>query len=154
MATEVLPLEKLKEQVGQEIGVTDWLKIDQARINAFAECTEDHQWIHVDEDAAASGPFGTTIAHGYLTLSLLPYFSADHARVPEGTMMAINYGMNKLRFVNPVKVDSNLRDRISLTGVDEKSGGRILVTTTHTLEIEGEEKPAAIAETLTMFFTQ
>ena len=154
MAVEVLPLEKIKEQVGQEIGVTDWLKIEQDRINAFADCTGDHQWIHVDEDAAASGPFGKTIAHGYLTLSLLPYFSADHARVPEGTMMAINYGMNKLRFVNPVKVGSNLRDRIALTGVEEKPGNRVLMTTTHTLEIEGEDKPAAIAETLTMFFTQ
>lgn len=154
MAAEVLPLEKIKERIGQEIGVTDWLQIDQGRINDFADCTEDHQWIHVDEEAAAGGPFGTTIAHGYLTVSLFPFFSSDIAVIPEGTMMAINYGMNKLRFINPVKVGSKIRDKISLTNVEEKSGGRILVSTTHTVEIEGEPKPACIAETLSMFFTQ
>ncbi len=154
MATEVLSVEKIKERIGDEIGVSDWIEIDQKRINDFADCTEDHQWIHVDKEAAASGPFGTTIAHGYLTVSLLPHFSAGISLVPEGTMMAINYGMNKLRFVNPVKVGSKVRDKVVLTGIDEKSGGKILVTTTHTVEIEGEEKPAFVAETLAMFFTQ
>lgn len=154
MATEILPVEEIKGRIGNEIGVSDWVDIDQKRINAFAECTGDHQWIHVDEEAAKSGPFGTTIAHGYLTVSLIPAFSAGISVVPEGTMMAINYGMNKLRFVNPVKVDSKVRDRVSLTNVEEKGGGRVLVTTTHTVEIEGEDKPACIAETLTMFFTQ
>jgi acyl dehydratase len=153
MATEVLPVAEIKERVGNEIGVSDWLDIDQNRINDFAECTGDHQWIHVDIDAAKNGPFGTTIAHGYLTVSLIPTFSAGISVIPEGTMMAINYGMNKLRFVNPVKVDSKVRDRVTLTGVDEKPGGRVLITTTHTIEIEGEAKPACIAETLTMFFT-
>ena len=154
MAAEVLPLEKIKERIGEEIGASDWLQIDQKRINDFADCTGDHQWIHVDEEAAANGPFGKTIAHGYLTVSLLPAFSSDIAVIPEGTMMAINYGMNKLRFINPVPVDSKIRDKISLTNVEEKPGGRILVTTTHTVEIEGEEKPACVAETLTMFFMQ
>jgi len=154
MAVEVMPVEKMKERVGEELGVTDWFQMDQNRINKFADCTLDHQWIHVDEEKAAQGPFGQTIAHGYLTISLLPHFSADYAVLPEGTMMAINYGMNKLRLVNPVKSDARIRDRIVLSDVVEKAGGRILVTTTHTIEIEGEEKPAMIAEVLSMFFTQ
>ncbi len=153
MAAEVIPVEELKKRVGKEIGVSDWLQIDQKRINAFADATMDHQWIHVDEEAAAKGPFRKTIAHGYLTVSLLPYFSSSISVIPEGTMMAINYGMNKLRFVNPVPVNSKIRDRLSLTKVEEKGGGRVLVTTTHTIEIEGADKPAAIAETLSMFFT-
>jgi hypothetical protein len=106
MAVEVLSVAKMLERVGEELGVTDWFKMDQDRINKFADCTEDHQWIHVDPEKAAQGPFGQTIAHGYLTISLLPYFSADYALVPEGTMMAINYGINKLRLVNPVKSDA------------------------------------------------
>jgi acyl dehydratase len=154
MAVEVLPLEKIKERVGEELGLTDWMQMDQDRIDKFADCTLDHQWIHVDKEKAAQGPFGQTIAHGYLTVSLLPHFSADISVVPEGTMMAINYGMNKLRLVNPVKSDAKIRDRIVLTDVVEKDGGRILMTTTHTIEIEGEEKPAMVAEVLSMFFTQ
>lgn len=154
MAAEVLPVDKIKSRIGQEIGVSDWLKIDQKRINEFADCTGDHQWIHVNEEAAKNGPFGKTIAHGYLTVSLIPYFSSGISLVPEGTMMAINYGMNKLRFITPVPVGAKLRDKITLSNVEEKGGGRILMTTTHTLEIEGEEKPACVAETLTMFFTQ
>ena len=154
MAAEILPLEKIKERIGEEIGTSDWIDIDQKRINDFADCTGDHQWIHVDEEAAAGGPFGKTIAHGYLTVSLFPVFSADIAIIPEGTMMAINYGMNKLRFVNPVPVNSKIRDKISLANVEEKPGGRVLVTTAHPVEIEGEDKPACVAETLTMFFTQ
>lgn len=154
MAVQVLPMEKIKERVGQELGVTDWFQMDQERIDRFADCTEDHQWIHVDREKAAKGPFGTTIAHGYLTISLLPHFAAGISVVPEGTMMAINYGMNKLRLVNPVKSNARIRDRIVLSDVVEKESGRILVTTTHTIEIEGEEKPALVAEVLSMFFTQ
>ncbi|MBI4832464.1 MAG: MaoC family dehydratase [Candidatus Lindowbacteria bacterium] len=154
MAAEVLPVEKLKERVGKELGVSDWLQIDQSRINQFADCTMDHQWIHVNEEAAAKGPFGKTIAHGYLTVSLLPHFSSSLSVIPEGTMMAITYGMNKLRFINPVPVGSRIRDRMTLSNVEEKGGGKILVTTTHTVEIEGKDKPACVAETLSMFFTQ
>ena len=154
MAVEVLPVEKMKERIGDELGLTDWFKMDQDRIEKFADCTLDHQWIHVDKEKAAQGPFGQTIAHGYLTVALLPHFSSDISVVPEGTMMAINYGMNKLRLVNPVKSDARIRDRIVLSDVVEKEGGRILVTTTHTIEIEGEEKPAMVAEVLSMFFTQ
>ena len=153
MATEILPIDQIKERLGDEIGVSDWVNVDQERINAFAECTGDHQWIHVNEEMAKNGPFGTTIAHGYLTVALIPAFSADISVIPEGTTMAINYGMNKLRFLTPIKVGSNIRDRVSLTNVDEKAGGRVLMTTTHTIEIEGEAKPACIAETLAMFFT-
>ncbi|MBW1898055.1 MAG: MaoC family dehydratase [Deltaproteobacteria bacterium] len=153
MAVEILPLEKMKERVGDELGVTDWLEIDQDRIDKFADCTLDHQWIHIDKEAAAKGPFGKTIAHGYLTVSLLSHFSEGYAILPEGTMMAVNYGMNKLRLINPVPVGSKIRDRIAVTDVVEKEGGRILVTTTHTVEIEGQEKPACVAEVLSMFFT-
>jgi acyl dehydratase len=154
MPVQVMPLDKIKEKVGDELGLTDWFQMDQDRIDKFADCTNDHQWIHVDKEAAAKGPFGKTIAHGYLTVSLLSFFAGDTALVPEGTMMAINYGMNKLRLINPIPFDARIRDRIVLTDVVEKSGGRILVTTTHTVEIEGEEKPACVAEVLGMFFTQ
>ncbi|ACL05569.1 MULTISPECIES: MaoC family dehydratase [Desulfatibacillum] len=151
---ETLPVEKMKERIGQELGVSDWVQIDQDRINKFADCTEDHQWIHVDEKMAAEGPFGTTIAHGFLSLSLIPFLSGDNMVLPEGTVMAINYGLNKVRFINPVKVGSKVRDRVVLTNVEEKSGNRVLVTTTNTIEIDGEDKPACIAESLAMFFVQ
>ena len=151
---EVLPLDKIRERIGKELGKSDWLTIDQDRINKFADCTDDHQWIHVDNEAAAEGPFGKTIAHGFLTLSLLSFLASDIRIAPEGTMMAINYGFNKVRLLNPVPVDSAIRDAIVLSDVDEKPGGRVLVTTTHTVEIEGQEKPACVAEFLTMFFTQ
>ncbi len=154
MAMQVLPLEKMKEQVGKELGVTEWFQMDQDRIDKFADCTMDHQWIHVDKEAAKNGPFGQTIAHGYLTVSLFSYFAGENVIVPEGTTMAINYGMNKLRLINPIKSDAKIRDRMVLSNIEEKSGGRILATTTHTVEIEGEEKPACVAEVLAMYFTQ
>ncbi|MBA4369000.1 MAG: enoyl-CoA hydratase [Desulfobacterium sp.] len=154
MAVEVLSIKKMRERIGEELGVTDWFQMDQNRINKFADCTLDHQWIHVDQEAAAKGPFGKTIAHGYLVVSLLSYFAADCAILPEGTMMAVNYGMNKLRLMSPVTFDAKIRDRIVLSQVEEKSNGRVLVTTTHTIEIEGMGKPACVAEVLSMFFTQ
>ncbi len=154
MAVQVLSLEKMKEQIGSELGVTDWFQMDQERIDTFADCTLDHQWIHVDKEAAKNGPFGQTIAHGYLTVSLLSYFAAQYTVIPEGVIMAVNYGMDKLRLINPVKSDAKIRDRIELADVVEKAGGRILVKTRHTVEIEGEEKPACVAEVLSMFFTQ
>jgi acyl dehydratase len=154
MAIEILPLEEIKARIGQEIGKSEWIQIDQDRINQFAECTGDHQWIHVDEEKAAAGPFGTTIGHGFLTISMLPKMSEDTSLIPEGTMMAINYGLNKVRLLNPVTVGSKIRDTIVLGSVTEKSGGRILISTTNTIEIEGQEKPACVAEMLSMFFTQ
>ncbi len=153
MAIETLPVEKIKEKLGEEILCSDWLEITQERINQFADATGDHQWIHVDPEKAAQGPFGKTIAHGYMVLSLIPYFSGGGGIIPEGTKMAINYGTNKIRFINPAPVDSKVRSRATLNNVEEKGGGRVLVTITHNIEIEGQDKPACVAETLTMFFT-
>jgi acyl dehydratase len=151
MAKE-LSLEEIMKLVGTEIYLSDWKKIDQDQINQFADATGDHQWIHVDQERAAQGPFGTTIAHGYLTLSHIPFFSYQGAVVPAGAKMTINYGLNKVRFLNPVPVGSKIRDRIVLADMVEQKGGRILITTTHTIEIEGQEKPACIAETLALVF--
>jgi len=149
---EAVSLDKLKEMVGEQIGLTDWFTMEQDRINAFAGATEDHQWIHVNEEMAKDGPFGTTIAHGYLTLSLISYFSAQNKVFPAGIKMAINYGLNKVRFINPVKVGAKIRNRAVLKEVTDKGGGRVLMATEHTMEIEGEEKPAMVAETLAMLF--
>ena len=146
-------IEQIRSIIGQEIGVSDWLLIDQNRINQFADCTEDHQWIHVDVGRAARGPFGRTIAHGFLTLALIPAMSKsiqiplDDAQV----QMHINYGLNQVRFINPVPVNSRIRSRVTLAKVEEKSPGRILLTYRHTIEIEGQDKPACIAETLGLF---
>jgi len=156
MAAEQFKLENLTSQVGQELGVSEWLQVDQERINQFADCTGDHQWIHVDvERAKRESPFGTTIAHGYLTLSLLPKLqqSAGMSIAPPGVKAAINYGLDKARFIAPVPAGARIRDRITLAAADDKGGGRILITTRHTVEIEGQEKPALIADTLTMFMS-
>lgn len=147
-------LGKLKGLIGQEVGVSDWLVIDQKRINQFADCTDDHQWIHVDVEKAAKGPFGKTIAHGFLTLSLIPAMGAC-IRLPfdkADIQMGINYGLNKVRFLNPVPVDSRVRSRITLAGVEEKAPGKIMLTYRHSIEIEGQAKPACAAETLAMMF--
>lgn len=149
---EALPLEKFKELIGQNNGITDWITIDQDRINRFADVTEDHQWIHVDVEKAQKGPFGTTIGHGYLTLSLLSIFGYASKYSIEGSKMVINYGLNKVRFINPVPVGSRIRSKIVLTAIQEKKPGQILVTNTHTIEIEGQEKPACVAEALGMYF--
>jgi len=147
-------VEKLKGRIGQVVGVSDWLVIDQKRIDQFAECTDDHQWIHVDVEKAAKGPFGKTIAHGFLTLSLLSAMGQciqlpfDKSEV----QMSINYGLNKVRFLNPVPVNSRVRTRVTLAGVEEKTPGRILLTYSHTIEIEGQAKPACAAENLGMVF--
>jgi acyl dehydratase len=149
---EAIPIEKLKQMVGQENGVSDWILIDQERINRFADVTEDHQWIHVDIERAKKGPFGGPIGHGFLTLSLLPAFGVSAKYVPANLKMAVNYGLNKVRFLNPVPAGSRVRSRMVLSALEEKQPGRVLMTTTHTIEIEGQEKPACIAETLSLFF--
>ena len=136
---------------GRESGPTSWLEVDQDRINLFAEATGDHQFIHVDPEKAARTPLGTTVAHGYLTLSLLPMLSEEIAVMPEGMAMAFNYGLNKVRFPSPVKVGSEVRLRSKILDVTEKSPGRILVRAEATVEIRGEEKPGLVAETLSMF---
>jgi acyl dehydratase len=146
----VVPIEELKTRVGEETGKSDWFAIDQNRIDKFADATMDHQWIHVDPDSAAMGPFGTTVAHGFLTQSLLSYLTLESMLVPSGAVMYLNYGSNKVRFINPVKVDSRIRTVCVLKEVKEKAPGQVLVTNSVTVEIEGEEKPALIAELLTL----
>lgn len=148
-----ITFDDLKAMVGQELGVSDWLEIDQNRINQFAECTEDRQWIHVDvERATKHSPFRTTIAHGYLTLSLVAGLSMQVIKMPSNLMAAVNYGLDKVRFLAPVKVGAKVRLRVQLAGLDEKGPGQYLMKATNTLEIEGEEKPALIAETLAMLY--
>jgi len=149
---ELVSLEKLKSLIGQDNGVSEWLLIDQDRINKFADATQDHQWIHVDIEKAKKGPFGGPIAHGFLTLSLIPVFSESAKYLPEGLKMAVNYGLNKVRFLNPVSVGSRVRSKMSISALEEKGPGRILMTTTHTIEIDGQEKPSCIAEALAMLF--
>lgn len=142
----------LPSLVGIELGVSDWLLIEQDRVNAFADATLDHQFIHVDPEKAAMTPFGGTIAHGFLTLSLLPHL-LEGASVPvEGTLMAVNYGTDKVRFLQPVKVGQRVRARSVLASADEKRPGQWLLKQDVTVEIEGEEKPAMVAELLTMVF--
>jgi acyl dehydratase len=147
-------LDTLHDYVGRELGVSSWVTVDQARIDAFADCTGDHQWIHVDrERAAAESPFGTTIAHGLLTLSLLPMMSEEIGLVPEGVPQVLNYGSNKVRFLTPVKSGSRVRSRAEVIDVTDKGGGRLLLTTRSTVEIEGEETPALVAETLALLLS-
>lgn len=154
MTQEGYSLANIAEYVGKELGVSDWFTIDQARINTFADCTGDHQWIHVDvERAQRESPFGATIAHGYLTLSLLPMLQYSIGTIPSGVKQALNYGLDKLRFIAPVKAGARIRDRAVLLAAEDKGGGRILTTTRHTVEIEGEEKPALVADTLAMLMS-
>jgi acyl dehydratase len=134
---------------GSQFGPTEWLTIGQDRVNLFADATDDHQWIHVDPERAANGPFGGTIAHGLLTLSLLPHFSHQLYRV-DNIAMAINYGYNKVRFISPVRVGAKVRARGELTSVNQLDGAA-QATTTITVEIEGSGKPAAVAESIVRF---
>jgi acyl dehydratase len=134
---------------GSELGPTEWLVIDQSRIDQFAQATDDHQWIHVDPQRAADGPYGKTIAHGLLTLSLLPHFMHDLYRV-DNVSMAINYGFNKVRFITPVPVGSRLRARSKVTAIAELGGG-MQATLTTTIEVEGSDKPAAVIESIVRY---
>jgi len=145
-------LKDLEKSIGKEIFLSDWTQVTQEQINQFADSTKDHQWIHVDVEKAAKGPFGQTIAHGFLTLSHLPFFSYQVPLKLEGAVMSINYGLDRVRFLNPVVSGAKIRDRIVLTALEEKPGNRLLMTQTHTIEIEGQEKPACIAQALGMVF--
>ncbi|MDT8926559.1 MULTISPECIES: MaoC family dehydratase [Pseudomonas] len=147
-----VPVTELSQYVGKELGRSAWLKIDQQRINLFAEATGDFQFIHVDPEKAAKTPFGTTIAHGFLTLSLIPKLMEDILVLPEGLKMVVNYGLDSVRFIQPVKVDSRVRLKVELVDALEKKPGQWLLKATVTLEIEGEEKPAYIAEPLSLCF--
>ncbi|GGT41502.1 MaoC family dehydratase [Streptomyces purpureus] len=142
--------EELRAAVGEQLGHSDWLEVDQKRIDLFADATGDHQWIHVDPQRAAAGPFGRTIAHGYLTLSLLPTFVPQIMRV-EGMKMGINYGTEKVRFPAPVPVGSRLRATALLTGVEEAGGG-VQVTAKVTVEREGGDKPVCVAESVSRYY--
>ena len=140
----------LAQQVGQELGVSSWYAIEQDRIDRFAAATDDHQWIHVDRDRAAAGPFGGTVAHGFLTLSLLaPTAYQVLAEVFQGAT-AFNYGLDKVRFIAPVRAGARVRNRITLLALEQMGSSRWLLTTENTMEIEGEAKPALIAVSLVM----
>ena len=143
-------VDELRAAVGTEVGVSDWLTVDQDRINKFADATGDHQWIHVDPELAAAGPFGKTIAHGYLTLSLLPVLVVPITHV-SGVRMGVNYGTNKVRFPAPLPVDSRVRARVELLSVDDVEGG-YQVTAKVTIERDGGDKPVCVAESISRIY--
>jgi acyl dehydratase len=144
-------LADLQAAVGQEIGVSDWLLVDQQRINLFAQATGDHQWIHTDPVRAATGPFGATVAHGFLTLSLVPHFFQTAFDIAD-VRMGVNYGLNRVRFMAPVRVGSQLRGRFKLLSFEPLPGGAQLVVEA-TLELRGSAKPACVAEPVSRHFT-
>jgi len=147
-----VPVAELKNYEGKELGCSEWFTIDQERINLFAEATGDFQFIHVDPEKAAKTPFGSTIAHGFLSLSLIPKLMEDLLVVPEGLKMVVNYGLDSVRFIQPVKVNSRVRLNVTMTQVTEKKPGQWLLKATATLEIEGQDKPAFVAEPLSLCF--
>ncbi len=141
-------VEDIQAAVGEELGTTDWLLIEQSRVDRFADATDDHQWIHLDPERAAAGPFGGTIAHGYLTLSLLPRFSWELYTVQNATAV-INYGLNRVRFIHPVRVGARVRSTATLDSVTEVPGGvQIVVGQRVDVEVDGKPKPACVAETI------
>ncbi|HEX3524288.1 MAG TPA: MaoC family dehydratase [Stellaceae bacterium] len=151
MPSDSFNLANIEAFVGRELGVSGWVTMNQQRIDQFAECTEDHQWIHVDaERAKRDSPLGTTIAHGYLTLAMLAPSTFEVVVKPAGISQALNYGLDRVRFIAPVRAGSRVRNRIKLLAAEDKGGGRMLLTTENTIEIEGETKPALIATALVM----
>jgi len=149
----IAALDDIHARVGTEIGVSDWIMVDQARIDAFADTTEDRQFIHVDPAAAAQTPFGGTIAHGFLSLSLLSRMAADVIQVPDTTKMAVNYGLDRVRFIAPLRAGSRVRGRFILDGVEDKAPGQLLLRYSVTVEIENHAKPALTAQWLGLIFT-
>ena len=145
-------LEEIRGRIGEEVGVSSWIVVDQLRIDAFADATDDRQFIHVDPEAAARTPFGGTVAHGFLTLSLLPPMGVEVMLVPEGLRMAVNYGVEHVRFLAPVRAGSRVRGRFRLDSAEEKAPGQLLMRHHVTVEIEGQEKPALTAEWLSLMF--
>src|SRR6185295_10535658 len=148
----IASLEEIKARIGSEVGVSDWILIDQPRIDRFAEVTEDHQFIHVDPAAAAMTPFGGTIAHGFLTLSLLSRMAADAMLRPEGVKMGVNYGFERVRFMAPVRSGKRVRGRFTLAHCEEKRPGQWQFVHNVTVEIEGEDKPALVADWIGLIF--
>jgi len=151
MATVFETPADLKNAIGKQLGVSDWLEIDQQRIDKFADATGDHQWIHVDPARAKNGPFGTTIAHGYLTQSLVNYFLPQIVEV-HGISMGVNYGANRIRFPAPVRVGSRIRGSAELLGVEETKDGGIQATIRVTVEIEGSERPGCVIDTISRYY--
>ena len=137
-------IDEIRARIGEEIGVSDWLTIDQARIHAFAEATEDRQFIHLDEEAAARTPLGGTVAHGFLTLSLLPRLAAEAMLIPHGVTMVVNYGLDRVRFLAPVRAGKRVRARFVLDSVEERAPGQLLMRHITTVEIEDGDKPALL----------
>ena len=148
----VASIDEIQASVGSEVGVSEWLVVDQGSINAFADATQDHQFIHVDPEAAARTPFGGTIAHGFLTLSLLSRMAADAMLRPDDVKMGVNYGLEKVRFLAPVRSGKRVRGHFKLERFEEKRPGQWQFVHTVTVEIEGEHKPALIAEWIGMIF--
>ncbi|MFQ5939624.1 MAG: MaoC family dehydratase [Alphaproteobacteria bacterium] len=148
-------LDNLHDFIGKNVGVSDWFPVDQERMNAFADITCNHDWMHIDpERAKKEGPFDGTVAFGFWTLSMLTYFSYQIGLWPEGIAYGVNYGLNKVRWIAPVPVGSHIRNRVVLTGVEDKGNGHYLITTTNTVEVEGADKPAMVAEWLGMLVRQ
>ena len=148
----LVPAETLMDYIGQDLGSSDWFEVNQERINQFADATLDHQFIHVDSEKATP-LFGSTIAHGFLSLSLVPHLTSQAVLAPENLKHVFNYGLDKVRFINPVNVGSRVRTHSKLLSVDDKGDGRYLTKTEVVMEIEGVDKPAYVAETLSMFIT-
>jgi acyl dehydratase len=149
----IASLDEIRAKVGQPIGVSGWIEVGQDRISEFADATEDHQFIHVDPVAAAAAGFGGTIAHGFLSLSLLSRMAADVMLIPDTAKMAVNYGLGRVRFLAPVRAGKRVRGHFTLDGVDEKAPGQLLIRQTVSVEIEGEAKPALTAQWLGLIFT-
>lgn len=145
-------IEQIRSRIGQEVGISGWLTIDQERITSFADTTQDRQFIHVDPQLAAQTPFGGTVAHGFLSLSMLSRMAAEAMLVPDGVKMLVNYGFDRVRFVAPVRAGKRIRGRFLLDCVEEKAPGQILLRHRVTVEIEDEEKPALTAEWLGLLF--
>jgi acyl dehydratase len=150
----IAPLADIRSRIGEEVGVSDWIAVDQARIDAFADTTEDRQFIHTDPAAAAQTPFGGTVAHGFLTLSLLSRMGAEAMLLPAGAAMAINYGLDRVRFLAPVRSGSRVRGRFVLDSVEEKGPGQLLMRHQVTVEVDGADKPALTALWLALIFVQ
>jgi len=154
MPTRILDsTDSLKELVGQELSVTDWFQVTQERIQQFADATLDHQWIHVDvERARRESPFRAPIAHGFLTLSLLPHFMHEGIQIKQGVRMGVNYGLNRVRFVSPVRAGSNIRARIALQSIKDVAPNAVEVIFHATVEVEGSEKPGCVAEWVARYY--
>ena len=148
----VANLDDIRAKVGQSLGVSDWIEVGQDRITAFADATDDHQFIHIDPAAAAQTPFGGTIAHGFLSLSLLSRMAADVMQIPDTAKMAVNYGLDRVRFIAPVKSGKRVRGHFTLDGAEDKAPGQLLLKHSVTVEIEGEERPALTAQWLSLIF--